>query len=260
MNTIVHGRKRNICQWTGEALDNENKFKVPKEDLSGKFIGCYGSPGVCLAYMSVLATRLNMAKDKQSEWIDKFINSLRRTEFKKEMEYTIKVAPLDPVQMLSIFEGKMSLEEFHALYEHDLQILLFKQVLPLKEKKKEKSSWKVTKFGSKNRNDDGVPCEAVVPKNYTNWRNFISCMKNPTIATHPTKLDLMCFWDYSNGLDGRLNSKACKIMDRTDICGSCSIFHKRKLERKKKTVSDKIEKPKIVKSKEPAKKKQKTKE
>lgn len=130
MITSVHRQGRVVDQWSGEAFDSIVRFKIPVFD-GKKWKGCYATPSTALAALKAhISDNFRDKQDQQAMLEDLFQSSLRR---KSESDprwsgFIIQAAP--HFTELRDFGGAVSLDAYHAKYNHDLQRILFLQEIP----------------------------------------------------------------------------------------------------------------------------------
>ena len=126
MLNTVHGRSLRVCQWTGEAIHGP-VFKIPLKGLR-EFRGCYGSPSVGLAAIIEASEKGGLNSEETHELIDMFQASLARAEGHEAEKFTIQTA--GSWKNLKQWGGHMTLDEFHATYDHATQATIFVQIIP----------------------------------------------------------------------------------------------------------------------------------
>lgn len=129
MITSVHSRGRVIDLWTGEAFDAAVRFKIPTGD-GKKWKGCYATPSTALAALRAhLADTLRDKPDHQAQLVDLFQSSLRRSSDPDPRTNDFVVLPAPHHSELADFGGALTLDQFHARYNHALQRRMFTQAL-----------------------------------------------------------------------------------------------------------------------------------
>ena len=133
MYNVVHGTKLQVCQWTGEALKTEDRFKIPSSRKRAgirEWIGCYSSPGAAVSAIKAYGERDGCNADAIAELFDEFETSLRRKIGMENVKITINPAP--DFKILKSFGGTMDIAAFHKSYGHDEQIQVYYQEIPAK--------------------------------------------------------------------------------------------------------------------------------
>jgi hypothetical protein len=126
MLNVVHGESLRLCQWTGEGL-RYRPFKIPKKGLK-EFYGCYGSPSAAVAAILDVADKTGLTAEETHELLDVFSATLKRAPGKEDVKFSI--LPAGPWKTLKEWGGVLTLAEYHATYDHDVQVSIFSQVFP----------------------------------------------------------------------------------------------------------------------------------
>jgi hypothetical protein len=138
----IHGKEYDNCQWTGESITKFFKIPLPRKQqtfVAGKptktWGYCYGSASCAMAALKY--KRENEWKDVSEEdfkVLNERLNaSLERVQEYKDVKPEYQVVPAKSYTVLTAFDGQMTLDEFHALYDHDFQVLAYEQHLPKEE-------------------------------------------------------------------------------------------------------------------------------
>lgn len=116
MINVVHKQALQVDQWTGESITT--RFKIPRK--GGKcWGGCYGTPSTALSALAHYIDSNPMSVDEAHELYDLFQASLRRVPEYSSEKFTSVPAP--SYKNLQMWGGNMSLEEYHAVYDHEFQ-------------------------------------------------------------------------------------------------------------------------------------------
>lgn len=274
MYNPVHGKKFQVCQWTGEAISEENRFRIPMLGAGNEWTGCYGSPSAAIAALVDKVTHIHAAmgaeanKDILNELFEEFEASIRRKPGKEDVKFTIVAAP--SYTELATFGGKTSLADYHAKYDHDLQQEIYTQVLPARSEvfdevtsdkgetgdvaiKKEKASpvlvpsnapkkWRLSKVfpGAK---DEAVRVQ--MPRGIAGvieWFKKIAknsdCTDAATIYFHPLSDTLFAVGNPKDW-QGTGNKIASDILGKSTVFGHVELYHKNGLRDRKKEKKDK---------------------
>lgn len=260
MNNVIHGKTKYLCMWTGEVI--EKKFKIPTK--GAKFwSGCYGSPGACLSALKQHCSDNNLNQDQFHELHDILRASLKLEPEFKDVKFTIEPAP--SFKSLKEWGGVLSLEEYHAGYNHDSQVKMYYQdtsVVPQMKEGEEGDTgnlnapkkWRrlsVSSRGGLSMTDEDQP-KVLMPrciKALNGWlRGFATDTNSPnrvTLYFHASPGNNCVFAVGAGGDTDTVNRTASEFLGKTPIHGDVVVFSKSKMliPKRKSTGASPAERP-----------------
>lgn len=170
----VHKQPFVNCAWTGESLPKEKRYRIPDASCT-RWTSSFSSPGCAIAYLDGL--KATIGEEKHKACISALQDSLKRTTEMPDSDLSdLRAAP--SYELLNTFGGSLSLEEFHASYNHDLQVKLVQQECQkLQERLPTRHArlWFARQYTQSHRvkTKDNIPEMVLVPKNFNGWKKFL---------------------------------------------------------------------------------------
>jgi hypothetical protein len=156
------------------------------------WIGCYGSPGVCVSAIKAMVEKRNMQSELAQELFDEFEASLRRKPGHEQTVFTICAAP--DFRLLTKFGGSMDLETYHAKYNHELQVAIYKQELPRRAMTEVEGDTASTTAAGPQVEDSAASLPSNAPKQWRKTRVRIGSKDESVKETVPRGLSGVISW------------------------------------------------------------------
>ena len=249
MNNIVHKTKLLVCQWTGETI--LKRFRIPQNGSIGSFTGCYGSPSTALAALNEYISAKALSDDQAHELFNMFQASLRKGADYEKDTHVVQAAP--NYHLIDFWGGRMSLEEFHKMYNHAYQIKAYDQevqgehnIPPTEETQSDAPTtsastrahpWYHSVVDPKAPKEGGNKTEPIeMPRCAAQWIEFLR-VNNPDKEHSPNAI--VFYFPVSDknifalgsphAFNVTGNRPASQILKNTCVFGPVTFYHKRQL-------------------------------